>query len=542
MSSCANPTSRHTLADVIAAHAQAQPDAPAFIVEDTVMSWRQYHHRAELLAAVLIARDFAKGERIGVLLPDGAEVHVVFVACEKAGLIGVGIPARAAEQEITHLLRVSGASALLSAARHGDEDTASLYTRLQRAGLPLRAHIVLHDTPERPGAIAIDGAAAQPVITPALAELIAQRHVQPHEIFLLNSTSGTTGMPKCVMQHQARWFHWAELAQDSAPLSRADVFLCAVPAAVGFGLWSGHFIPTLLGAPTVLLPKFNTVQLLQAIQRHRVSVLAAVSTQFIMLLNTPELQGQKLDSLRILYTGGEMVPYQRAAHFEELTGATVLQFYGSNESGALSYTTVRDGRERRLTTAGRICEHAQIRLIDAHGTDVTATGHGQPVCRGPSRTLGYYNNPEANRELYTDDGAMKVGDVVSIDAEGYLKVVGRVGDFIIRGGKNISAAAVEQALLTHPSIRMAAVVAMPDPVFGEKVCAYVTVAPHTVLSVGTLAEFLRAGGISKEWFPERLEILPELPQVSGGKVAKQVLREKICRQLEAEARNTKTAQ
>lgn len=536
MSSRANPTSRHTLAGVIAVHAANQPDAPAFIVGGTAMSWQQYHARSELLAALLIEHGFSKGERLGVLLPDGAEVHVAFVACEKAGLISVGIPARAAEQEITHLLRVSGATALLSGPRHGDEDTAALYTRLQRSGLPLRSHMVLHDAPDRPDAITIDGAIVHPAMATGTRELIAQRQLEPDEVFLLNSTSGTTGMPKCVIQHQARWFHWAELAQDSAPLDRADVFLCAVPAAVGFGLWSGHFIPTLLGAATVLLPRFNTVQLLEAIERHRVSVLAAVSTQFIMLLNAPEFQERKLDSLRILYTGGEAVPYQRAARFEALTGAKVLQFYGSNESGAISYTTVRDSREHRLTTAGRVCPEANLRLIDMHGADITATGRGQPVCSGPSLCLGYYNNPEANRELYTDDGAMKVGDVVSIDAEGYLKVVGRVGDFIIRGGKNISAAAVEQALLAHPAIRMAAVVAMPDPIFGERVCAYVTLAPDTAIDVTTLAEFLSGNGISKEWFPERLEVLTELPRVSGGKVAKQVLREAIARRLEAETR------
>jgi len=522
-----NPTDQSTIAAVVAAHAVERPAATAFVAGDARMTWREYRDGSDRLAAAFIACGIGRGERVAILLPDGCDVHVAFVACEKAGVVGVGISARAGDAEIEHLLRVSGACALLSGLEHRGAATARLYGRLQQRGLPLRHHLRIRAALREPAAIGLDGV---PLSVDGGAELqaaIGQRRSGPDDLFLLNSTSGTSGMPKCVTQHQHRWFCFAEFAEDAAALSPDDVFLCAVPASVGFGLWSGHFAPTLLGAPTVLLPRFSVGSLLTAIQAHRVSVLAAVSTQFIMMLNAPDLARYDLRSLRVLFTGGEAVPPEQAAQFEEMTGAKVLQFYGSNETGALSYTTVRDSRERRLTTAGHVIAAMQVKLLDAPSGGTILVGRGQPICKGPLTCHGYFNNEEGNRGLYTADGWMKMEDIVTIDAEGYLTVVGRVGDFIIRGGKNISAAAVEQAVLQHPLVTAAAAVAMPDPVFGERVCVYATLLPGARLTVADLAGFLQAQGVSSEWLPERLIVLDELPMVSGGKIAKQLLRADI---------------
>ena len=177
-----------------------------------------------------------------------------------------------------------------------------------------------------------------------------------------------------------------------------------------------------------------------------------------------------LSSLRVVFTGGEALPYRPAAEFEELTGAKILQFYGSNETGMLSATTLNDSQQRRLRTGGRIVPEMSVRLFDGD-QDVTETGRGQPACRGPATSLGYLGGTDHDK-LFTRDGWMRMGDICEIDADGYLSVTGRTSDFILRGGKNISAAQVEDAVTTHPAIAVAAAVAMPDPVFGEKVCLY----------------------------------------------------------------------
>ncbi|MGH8984295.1 MAG: class I adenylate-forming enzyme family protein, partial [Acidimicrobiia bacterium] len=236
-----------------------------------------------------------------------------------------------------------------------------------------------------------------------------------------------------------------------------------------------------------------------------------------------------------MFTGGEAVPYERAAAFEDATSAAVLQFYGSNETGALSRTTFDDDREHRFRTAGRVIPDMQVRLFDEMGGDVTDTGGpGRPAGRGPATCLGYLDDDDANRALFTDDGWMLMGDLVEIDADGYLRVIGRTSDFIIRGGKNISAPAVEDEVSTHPAVTLAAVVGMPDPVFGERVCAYVELRDGTTLSLEQLVTHLAERGVSKEWFPERLVVVDELPRSSGGKVAKGELRADIRRRVAAD--------
>jgi acyl-CoA synthetase len=517
----------------IEAHAARRPEAPAFLGAEEV-SWRGYAERARRLAGVLVELGLAPGERVGVLLPDGPGVHAAFVAAEQAGLVAVGIGPRAGAAEIRHLLSLTGASALVSRAQQGDLLLEPLVAQLRAEGVPLRHHLVVEGELAATDPLRVDGVPAAAPDLARTAAVVAQRRLAPEDLFLLNSTSGTTGLPKCVTHDQRRWFYFHELAVEAGELSERDVMMSVVPAPFGFGIWTSHVTPVLLGAPTVLLARFTPEDALAAIERHRVSVLAAVSTQFIMLLNSPALAKADLSSLRVLFTGGEAVPAARAAEFEERTGAKLLQFYGSNETGALSRTTTRDTRELRLTTAGRILEGMSVRLFDEQGRDVTASGQGIPACRGPATSQGYYRDAEANRKLFTTDGWMLTGDIATLDAQGYLRVVGRVADFIIRGGKNVSAPALEEAIAAHPAVALAAAVAMPDEVFGERVCVYAELRPRASLDLAGLVAFLRERGVSKETLPERLVVLDELPRASGGKLAKQALRDDIRRRLALE--------
>ncbi|MEE2702418.1 MAG: class I adenylate-forming enzyme family protein [Myxococcota bacterium] len=516
-----------TLARRIDELAAKFPGQAAFHCGSETLSWADYAVRSDRFADELVGLGLARGDRVAVLLPDDPGVHVVFVACEKVGLVVMGIGARAGADEIRHLVGKSGARALISLPQQGDLDLGALYRQLQAEGLPLEHHLVIAGSP---------GSGEGPGPAESASEKRASpRPFEADELFLLNSTSGTTGLPKCVTHHQARWFHFHDLAVEAADLGADDVFLSALPAPFGFGLWTSHFTPSLLGIPCVLLERFSPETTLAAIERHAVTVLAAVSTQFIMLLRSEALERTDLSSLRVLFTGGEAVPFDRAAEFEERTGARVLQFYGSNETGALSRTTLRDSREKRLGTAGRLIESMQVRLCDEAGRDVSASGEGQPACRGPLVSHGYYDDADANAQLYTQDGWMRTGDLARIDEDGYLCVIGRTADIIIRGGKNISAAAVEEAVAGHPAVALGAAVPMPDPVFGERVCVYVELRPDAEgLSLEALCEDLGTRGVSREWFPERLIVVDELPRSAGGKLAKGALRTDLARRLARE--------
>ena len=526
-----------TLAQVISSHARTNPDGIAYILDEEVLTWRQYNQLSDQLATLIIEAGIKQGERIGLVLPDSIDAHIAYVACEKSGVIGVAIAARAGEKEITHLLKVSEASALLSMKDHRDFSMVEFFKTLQLQIRALRKHLVIQGSLLKNSSVFLNSSSIKlPSINAEQINTIELRRCNPNEIFLLNTTSGTTGMPKCVTQHQSRWFYFAEQVLKASPMDNSDVFISALPASVGFGMWTGHFVPNILGVPTIILSKFSAADVVKAIKTHKATVLAAVSTQFIMMLNYLEQNNHSANfsSLKYLYTGGEAVPYNRASKFEEVTGANVLQFYGSNETGGLSCTTIRDRTEKRLTTAGKVMDIMELKLLDEYDNDITHTRQGQPACRGPLICQGYYNNDTANEELFTSDGWMKMGDIITIDEDNYISVVGRADDFIIRGGKNISAVAVEEAVIAHPNVDIAAAVAMPDKVFGEKVCVYLVLVDKPSLSVKELAKFLDNKGVSKEYFPEFLIELNEMPIASGGKIAKGKLREDIKVRVKAE--------
>ncbi|MFN8027687.1 MAG: class I adenylate-forming enzyme family protein [Acidimicrobiia bacterium] len=519
-----------TVGDAVAGWARAKPDADAFVTVGadgavTRTSWAEYDERADRLAHILAGARLSRSDRIAIVMPDGAGVHVAFVAAERAGLTVVGIGHRAGDAELRHLLGLTQARALLTVADHRGRPASELVAELRAEGLPLAHHFVVDA--DAAGDVVLDGE----VVEPRDVDL-GRRRYGPDDVFLLNSTSGTTGLPKCVVHTQNRWMYFHRLAVDAGEMHADDVFMSALPAPYGFGIWTQHVTPAVLGAPTVVHERFDADAVLESLERERVSVLACVSTQFLMMLKSPGIDERDLSALRCMFTGGEAVPQERAARFEDVTGARVLQFYGSNETGALSYTSMRDDREHRLDSAGRVIPGMHVRLLDDDGAEITEAGvPGNPVCRGPATCEGYLDDEGANAELFTADGWMRIGDVCTVDADGYLRVVGRTSDIIIRGGKNISAPAVEAAVAGHPAIALAAAVAMPDEVFGERVCLYAELQPGASLTLDDVVTYLRAEGVSPEWFPERLEVLDELPRASGGKVAKGELRADIRRRL-----------
>ena len=509
-----------TLSDAVRRNADHAPDRCAFVDDPGVaLTWREFDCSADALAKQLAGVGVQRGDRVAVWHGDSTAIHVLFVAIERCGAVVVGIGARAGTREVAAILRSSRPKLLISDRQRSDAATqaaAGVATEL----FPVPSLVLTHDA---------DFPRLEVDATPGAVRIECQ--LGPDDVFLINSTSGTTGLPKCVVHTQNRWYYFHQKAVANGELTSDDVFLPVIPTPFGFGLWTSHTTPIYLGATAVILKRFTPKATCEAIARHKITVLCCVSTQLTMLMADRACRDYDLSSLRVVSTGGEALPYRPAAEFEELTGAKILQFYGSNETGLLSATTVCDSRERRLRTGGRIVPEMAVRLFDGD-QDVTATGRGQPACRGPATSLGYLGGIDHD-QLFTRDGWMRMGDICEIDADGYLSVTGRTSDFILRGGKNISAAQVEDAAMTHPAIAIAAAVAMPDPVFGEKVCLYAELTDSQRIDLPELVEFLLAQGVSKELLPERFIVVDELPRSSGAKIAKGRLREDIRARMEA---------
>ncbi|WP_433087780.1 class I adenylate-forming enzyme family protein [Dactylosporangium sp. CA-052675] len=476
--------SADTIADYVARN---DPSGIAFHAPEGTFTWREYDELSSRLAMSYVEQGFAPGDRLAVLLTGGALTHIAYLAAQKAGLVTVGIGPRAGDAEIAHLLRKTGAALATRAEHRGRPGTAIA------AACGAHRHVLL-DLETLP------------------ARGLAEARMGADDLFFLNSTSGTTGLPKVVRQTLNTRKYFGPLAHAAGRFGPDEVVASVLPAPYGFGLWSAHVVPAMYGYPAVLTAEFDAAETLRLIERHRVTVLCAVTAQFIMLLNSPGFASADLSSLRVMFTGGERVPPARAREFEERTGCTVLQFYGSNEAGPISVTTVDDPPQRRLTTAGRPIPAMRLRLLD----------DGQISVDGPGCSPGYLDDDAANAALFRPDGRLLTGDVGAVDADGYLAITGRIADFIIRGGHNVSALVVEEAVAGHPAVAAVAVVAAPDPVLGERACAYVvTRAPLTLADLRT---HLDAGGVGKQNWPEHLVELPVLPLGTGGKVDKAALR------------------
>ncbi|WP_238841259.1 class I adenylate-forming enzyme family protein [Prescottella equi] len=500
------------ISDVVREWARQIPDHPAFVTPVRTTTWAEYDRLADAVARGLRVTAGGFRSRAALLLPDTAGVHAALCGCYRAGRVAAAIGARSGVREVAHIMRRTGATVLVTAPDIRGRSWRGLVEELREYGVLPRDVVVVEEesgvvdrhrlsSPGVPGAAAPAGAA-----------------FTTSEVTILNSTSGTTGLPKVVAHDERKWVEFAREAMLGGRIGPGDVVCSVVPAPFGFGLWSAHFLPALLGVPVVVTARFDVDEMATMIERERVTVLCCVSTQFRMLLRSEAARHRDLSSLRVLYTGGEPVPYRDARAFEERTGAKVLQFYGSNEAGVVSRTTVDDDVETRLRTCGHVLGSANVRVLDDSGAECSGRPRrGRPAVRGPLVSAGYWSDPAANTELYTEDGWMMLGDIVEIDEHDRVRVVGRTADFVIRGGKNISIVEIEELVGEHPSVSEVAVVGVPDELFGERVCAVVVPVAGGELDTETLARWLRSRGVTAEYLPEYVVTVARLDVGPGGK-------------------------
>lgn len=503
-----------SVSDLVRRRARVNGDTVAYVSPDRRSTWRDYDALADKVCAEVLA--LGGPGPVALQLPDAVEFHAALVGCYRAGVMAVAIGSRSGPNEVAHIMTSAGATVLVTTEENRGRSAHELVDLLRGRGVDVSA-LVLVDADDVAGSILLGA-------PPAPGGDV--RAFSVDDVSLLNCTSGTTGRPKLVMQTQHRWNAFTAIASRNAEFSDSEVLASFVPTPFGFGLWTSHFMPALLGRPTLVLPRFSAATAIELMAEWKATVLSCVSTQFRMMLQSRDADLATVASLKVMFTGGEAVPASEARRFEDVTGSRVLQFYGSNETGAASATTIHDDDETRLGTGGRIIDEMNVRIIDGEVDEARSVIRGQPAVRGPLMSPGYWNDDAANAEIFTDDGWLLLGDVVELDDRDRLTVVGRLADLIIRGGKNISAVEVEDYVREHPSVEMVAAVGIPDPVFGERLCVVITPSPGAErLTLEELTSWLRAQGVTPEYLPEKLVEIDEMPVAPGGKIAKATVKE-----------------
>ena len=455
-------------AALIEAAARRRPERTALAWDGGALTWADLAGRAGGAARALVARGVRPGDAIALDLPNGWP----FVTALLGGL-GLGAT-------VTPL--------------------NPMLTAEERAG-------ILDDL--RPAAVVTEVPDAPAPWTPATDARAAA---------LILYTSGSTGRPKgSVLSHAALTFANRSWAEDVMGLHADDVALAMLPVSHSLGLNGALLAPLLTGAAVVILERFGPEAALAAIARHRVSVLPGVATMFRRILDAPELAGADLSSLRVALSGAAPCPWELANEWRRRTGVRILRGYGSTELfRPISYLAREPADPPEAI--GRAVPGVDIRAVDEEGEPVAAGQTGELLIRTPAALDGYLGQPEETRAVMAD-GWFRTGDLAMLSPDGFVRIVGRKKELILRGGYSVVPGEVEAALASHPAVAEAAVVGMPHPELGEDVAAFVLLRAGAAIAPEELIRHCR-DRLAGYKYPRRVTIVDELPRGATGKVLK----------------------
>jgi cyclohexanecarboxylate-CoA ligase len=524
------PTS---LSDLVDEQAAARPEA-TFVFDSTLsLTYAGFREAAIRLAAGFAADGIGAGDRVVVQLPNWSELVVTVAALSRIGAVTVPIMPIYRDDEVAYTLRHSGAVAVVTCGEFRRFDHLGMFQDL-RAGCPglRRIYVARRATDER--ATSLDDVAA----TSAGRDLASVRaglgpDSSPDDPFLIVYTSGSTARPKGCF-HTFNTLRASSAAiLPSLDYGPDDVQFGPSPITHSTGLVTSVVLPLLAGARSHLMEVWEPQDALRRIQEYGITG-AVTATAFLqMLMNAYDPEKYDASSLRFWICAGSPIPGSVVTQSRKLfAGCQTLSLYGRSENFLTTMCTLEDPPERSITSDGRAPAGADVRVVDALGAPLPAGEEGDIAYRGPSHMIGYYQDEAETDALFTPDGFSRSGDLGRMDADGYLRVTGRLKDIVIRGGMNISARELEDHLLQHPGIQEVAVVGMPDERLGEKVCVYVVLRPGHPLKLADVTGYLREHGVATPKLPERLEILDALPMTATGKVQKHVLRARVAALLE----------
>jgi acyl-CoA synthetase (AMP-forming)/AMP-acid ligase II len=499
------------LTDHLRAMAEAFGDRTAYrVVDGGSMTFGQWEAESNRLARALVDLGIAKGDRVSLYLEPGEALRfmVGYSAIHKAGAVAVPTNTRLSEAELERLLGHAEVTAVLT-----DPQLAPMARGLERA-LPSLRHVVVAPVAEETGdpawswgeAVAgVDAASFQvPVVADDLADILY--------------TSGTTGLPKGVaIRHR----NVALIPGEPDPQLSGGCWLHASPlftfAGIGF-----IYNPMQLGLYGVYQPRFDAGRWLEVVEELRPQFVFLVPSMAQLLVAHPRFAEAELSSIELCAIGSApLAPATLRAMQERMPEAAVSNSYGMTEAGP-AYCAMPKGESlNRIGSVGQPMPPLQVRFVGEDGAEVPAGEVGEVLLRMPGREREYYRNAEATAATW-QDGWLHTGDLGRLDADGYLYIVGRKKDVIIRGGNNVHAVDIEAVLHDHPAVVEAAVVGIPHPVLGEDVAAVVVVSPGATVSVGELREHC-AERLADYKVPRRIELADALPRNATGKVLKQDL-------------------
>lgn len=517
------PLLERTIGDDLAATAARIPQHEALVVRHQDVRWTygELDARVDELARALLASGFAPGDRLGIWAPNCAEWVLVQYATARIGVILVNINPAYRTHEVRYALAQSGCKGLVAATAFKTSDYVAMVAEVG-PGLNALEQVFFLGTPEWDALL--DRAADVPIervrtITGSLG---------PTDPINIQYTSGTTGFPKGATLSHRNILNNAFFVAEGCRYSELDRVCVPVPFYHCFGMVLGNLGCTTHGATIVVPgPSFEPRATLAAVAGERCTSLYGVPTMFIAMLGEPDFESFDLRSLRTGIMAGSPCPVEvMKSCIERMHMREVTICYGMTETSPVSTQTATDDPiDKRTATVGRAHPHVEIRIVDPDsGRVLPRNTTGEFCTRGYSVMLGYWNDPERTAEAIDADGFMHTGDLAVMDDDGYVNIVGRSKDMIIRGGENVYPREIEEFLYTHPDIADVQVIGVPDARYGEEVMAWIRIRPGASVSTESVREFCR-GRIAHYKIPRYVQIAAEFPMTVTGKIQKYKLRE-----------------
>ena len=517
--------------DVLSHAAEAHPDKTALVCNDRRISFADLQRDALRLAAHLVTLGIAPLDRVVVQLPNIPEFALVYFALVRIGAIPVMALRAHRHAELRHFLAASGAKAYVIPDRIGAFDYRDMAESL-RGDAPALQHVLVVGE-------ALSGQQAfaelmRQAPSAAAEKALAALEPEPTDVATMLLSGGTTSMSKLIPRTHQDYALNARLCARAAGFDSDTVFMAILPLGHNYNLAS----PGLLGAfsvggSVVLAGTTDADSVFALVARERVSVIAAVVPLIVNWLGSDAETRHDLSSLKVIQNGGARLAPELRSRLRERFGCTPQEIYGTAE-GLINMTRLDDPDELLLHSSGApVCEADEIRVVDEAGRELPDGEAGELITRGPYTICGYYNAPEKNLEAFTPDGFYRMGDIVRKRGRN-VWAEGRKKDMINRGGEKISCEEIENLIFAHPKVKAVTLVAMPDPVFGEKACAFVVPQPGEQLGFDELIAFLKQQHIAGFKLPERLEIVAEFPISPVGKILKRQLRDQVANTLERE--------
>jgi len=534
---------RMTMAEAFREVAERYPDREAVVCGESRVTYGQALSQVSTLAFGLYQMGIRKGDVVATSVPPCLEFIYLFFALAEIGAIIAPSNPQIRPQHLAQLLKDSKAKAIVAFDR----------AKIEKV---LRIMREQDETTDLPWLLPIRGGGDS---EPSLDRLLSGQgsadfsppHVVPHDVLALLYTSGTTGKPKgAIHTHRSliapvvaslvireAWIRKPSLktvgrmAKVVARYGQRVLKAAGKPqtflSTVGCHSITGLEVilqALLMGDKLILMPSFHPVETLRLIEQERVTILVAVPTALAIMLRVQDLERYDLSSLLICGTGSAPCPEQLAREVRERFGCAMHIGFGATElGGGIAVTSLDDSPDAQVRTVGRPMPGMEVKIVDENRREVPRGQVGELACRGENLMLGYYGAPDKTAEVMDEEGWYYTGDLAVMDEKGYLRIVGRKKDMIIRGGQNVYPEEIEEYLMAHEKIKEVAVVGVPGSTGGENIWAFLILEDEAEMKAEEVMEYCRRG-LERYQIPDRVRFVTEFPRASTGKPKKYELR------------------